>query len=167
MIAADYITIDGDTAWVVVDRHSKYQWSMLDRPCATCERYRQLPIDNQPTTVRCPDCDGTGRHTFNEARKRCICNGDSPPDPACPGIGPHTRTVSVVPGMVLPIMSPESCRSKAPERCIELWDRTRYGGEAWLWLTYDQPHATMIDLPSAAVPGMWAVKLNIHESRDL
>jgi hypothetical protein len=31
----------------------------------------------------------------------CICNGDSPPDPDCPGVGPHPPSVTYLPGPIV------------------------------------------------------------------
>jgi hypothetical protein len=31
----------------------------------------------------------------------CICNGDSPPDPDCPGVGPHPPTIRYLPGPIV------------------------------------------------------------------
>ena len=57
MIPASSIIVDGDQALWVVESDQITSFRIVDRPC-----------DNQFThddTWDCPDCDGTGRHTFD------------------------------------------------------------------------------------------------------
>jgi len=67
MIPATSFLLDGDTAlWVVPDAdHLPQHW---ERSCDTCDGDGTVlelrPLAN--TNYRpCPDCDGTGRHTFD------------------------------------------------------------------------------------------------------
>jgi hypothetical protein len=92
MIPANHISFndDGSEAWVVyATGYEADVCKLLDRPCDTCggnwQDYME-PLDRDGSVVSpCPDCDGTGRHTFTIEVGGCICNGDSPADPACPG----------------------------------------------------------------------------------
>lgn len=145
MIPADHITIDGDTAWLVVASitapFGEPLPAALDRPCDTCGGTGLVPPKPEPhpqVPGFCPDCDGTGRHTFT--------------------IG--TRRVHVVPGMVVPIMAASDKREdNLTERCIIMWDDYAelfdpdLNADRW----------TRIALPIAAQPGMYAVQLEVHQ----
>ena len=102
MIPADYWLDNGDgTAWIVFAEGSVFDQHFTgirgdDRPCDTCDGggypNHELPI--------CPDCDGTGRHTFT-VEVACPCTlGRSGSMPDCGGTGIRTHRVSVVPDMV-------------------------------------------------------------------
>jgi hypothetical protein len=61
-IAATAITIDGATAWWVIDLETAWRRKHDNRPCDTCSR-RQAQT-GAPTGMDCTDCHGTGRHTL-------------------------------------------------------------------------------------------------------
>jgi hypothetical protein len=114
----------------------------------------------------CPDCI-EGRHTFEiEVATGCT--------PTCPhhACRPRSYRVSVVPGMVLPIVlgmcpnktndphRPAHIHMNADESpmpvfgmCVENADQV-----------WDSPWKSrnLIDLPPNAAPGMWAVRLAVH-----
>lgn len=128
MIPFDHWHDNGDgTAWLVKSGFDSdfpaSRLSELDRPCDTCSQYSG-PND----VINRKDCID-GRHTFevevehHDAAYMTYQTSE-----------PSTRTyrVSIVPGMVLPILS---------------LDPHRWPGVA---------------LPPAARPGMWAVKVRVE-----
>lgn len=183
MIPADHISIDGDTAWLVVEADSlpiiDYRADTeddIDRPCDTCGGDKFWLDWDREEPVACGDCHGTGRHVFDikvEAdspnrcsrcgrlrlawNSECHCGWSLEGPPAC---GFRSLRVHVVPGMVLPIVRDED------------WD-----GEPWpiitravsvddQWYVRDRypdgtRYAYRVWLPPAAAPGMWAVQLRI------
>jgi hypothetical protein len=109
VIPADHWHDNSDgTAWAVAEKLRDITGSFVppDRPCDTCW------AGNRPTSdfkwEPCPDCDGTGRHTFT-VEVACGCRtpyGLHQPVANiidCGGTGKVTHRVSVVPDMVLPI----------------------------------------------------------------
>lgn len=170
MIPATHITpfVD-DLAWLVFKDNEyqdvTFQWDMLDRLCDACggQGFLYMPEDG----LTCLDCRGSKRHCLDIEVEDPICvkawpdgcNGDY--DPRCCRFPkscsryPHTLTVSVVPGMVLPI-HPDL--GAVPDTHHV---RVTGGGIAWLAERINNGgwRHTMIDLPSAAEPGMWAVQL--------
>lgn len=148
MITADRFSIDGDTAWLVFTDEPPFQlrcvefWQDYDRPCDTC--------DGHPPEWdhygKCPDCIA-GRHTFD-----LIVEADHPLI-HLPGARIIHR-VSIVPGMVLPIEA-DSTDPLYP-RVVMRDDRKQV-----LVMPGYQRHDIPSRFPSAAAPGMWAVKLRV------
>lgn len=152
MIPADHIAFDGNRAWLVVS--SPVDASVaLDRPCDTC-----IGGHNDWCINNCIN----GRHTFEIKVACATCHGvGTTPNPASASgrqvCHPHTRPttyrVSIVAGMVLPIVDEDEADT-APTSHVAMWadgTNTYHDGELWYYIT----------LPSAAKPGMWAVKLNV------
>jgi hypothetical protein len=162
------IAIDNetDTAWLVAEGHTSFH----DRPCDTCRGRKDFhptygdhskcpPKLCQYFGIGCPDCDGTGRHTFTlDVDTNVGWRGieDGPPNL------PDIFTVHVV--QVLPIVE---------------WDTVDLGlPHAVPCMTID-PHGNGLEvterdahdyfginrtLPASAAPGKYAVQLAIHES---
>ena len=152
MIAADHIAFDGDTAWLVME-HLEAWLGLKDRPCVTCTGTGLVPFglpSNGPE--RCPDCID-GRHTFEIE----VATSESK------GFGEFIDTyrVSIVPGMVLPIVDtlPESGYQVEGQRAV-------FNDPAWPGESFIRNIRGDIDgiaaLPPAAKPGMWAVQLNVQ-----
>lgn len=165
VIAADHITFDDDTAWLVTegnDNHPPTYWAKFNRPCDTCDgtgfdladvsRHLVEMSNGQPAreVSRCSGCNGTGRHTFDiEVGYDGI-------------IRPHAHRfryrVSIVEGMVLPIYG-EDAEQYNYGRWIETLDDDAF--QFW-WDEEQQRHRSdHVTLPSAAKPGMWAVLLRV------
>ena len=156
MIPADSFLLDGDTAlWVVPDAdHLPQHW---ERSCDHC----------QPTTSRtypryhpefCPDCDGTGRHTFDIEAWLC----DVYDCAKCIG-GVHKRqdTFRVHVIDVLPIVENAAWDGRTlPMICRSTHDRDYFLRSAPLLGGYHE--VTDVTLPPAAAPGMWLVRLAVH-----
>jgi hypothetical protein len=148
---------EGGTAWWVVHGPADYHDhdGALDRPCDTCDGKGQTAEH----WFACPDCDGTGRHTFTIEVEHVeqFMNGS--------WIN-TTRTlrVSVSPGMVLPIMR-HPLESNGDTRYIVM-DRH---GDFYLF-DHDCPTTewpTVLDpFPPHAKPGMWAVLLDVHQNGE-
>ena len=140
MIHADHISFNADgTAWLVVAANpAEYGWAVaLDRPCDTCDGTATAPT---PEVLPCPDCID-GRHTW-----RLLVHDTERP----------SLLVSVIPGMVLPIYDGHETRPVG-----HIWINS--DGDAWL---HDINESYVIALPPAAAPGMWAVKLNVHQQGE-
>lgn len=146
MIPQSAIHIDGGRAWVLCEPdgglNDRRTFEINDRPCATCGGSRVKP-QNHPIAALCPDCDGTGRHTFELEV--------STPEGRGFGEFIDTLRVHVVPGMVLPIVE-KDIRGEPPERYIYVLN----DGRAWL---VEGDTETPITLPPDAAPGMWAIQL--------
>jgi hypothetical protein len=176
MIPADSITFNDDgTAWLVEealpDSPSGWPATRNDYPCDTCgggleEAFQWRDWQTVSMIQDCPDCDGTGRHTFTvevggHSRTPSLSmelSGEAP----CDGCV-RTYRVSVVPGMVLRIISMSAaCADDAPPLPFIISPVRR--GEATVIAGYpDADHETVITLPPAAQPGMWAVKLRVEK----
>jgi hypothetical protein len=180
MIPATHIAIDADTAWWVVPPPGTQGApgnvnatiaGMLDRPCDRCDgdmvdgsHEAALYYAYSGKITTCDDCDNTGRHTFTVDVAGCA---HSMVDPCgdCGEVGIIPHRVSVVPGMVLPIVNYDDWQLHdehpscvvinyifAAKRHDILMGATRCGGAT----------GEDITMPPAAAPGMWAVQLNIH-----
>ena len=146
MIPASSIIVDGDTAFWVVESDQITSFRIVDRPC-----------DNQFThddTWDCPDCDGTGRHTFDIEYEDVDELGRAWKVP-----------VHVID--VLPIISPGDQHEGdhitltvigSELAATNLWraDIDREGEPCHRL----EGHVT---LPAGAAPGMWLVRLKVHQ----
>jgi hypothetical protein len=169
--------VDGEAWWVrddaLPDSPSGWPITALDRECDTCHGAGKVPgMNHSPGDLlfACPDCSGTGRHTFtveveNEEWHCETCNdsgishtGDTASDCGyCPT--DHTYRVSVVPGMVLPIVTmTQACSDDQP---LPFIIAPAIGYNAVIAGYPDAEHETVVTLPSAAAPGLWAVKLRV------
>lgn len=153
-ITKDHISFNDDgTAWLV-DIH---RWGgsiyRLDRPCDYCQRNDLSPMS--AIGFVCPAMCIDGRHTFTIEVEEPLGRGDVFPDPGWF----TTHRVSIIPGMVLPIVG--SADHDPGELCaiVEITD----DGEHCLWPEGIDNHFDVewITLPPAAAPGMWAVKLKV------
>jgi len=123
MIPADRfrLTDDGHAWWVVTEGLiESWKVESPDRPCDSfrpvCNRIG--PGFGKPDHRGCPDCNGTGRHTFDvevECWNDCKRFGGRVPGWArgsgwdwvpcwCDGTFKIALRVSVIPGMILPII---------------------------------------------------------------
>jgi hypothetical protein len=116
--------------------------------------------DRRTKKATCPDCDGTGRHTFTVEVEA------SAADQAAGLATVDVFRVSVVPGMVLPIYGEdEPDENIADGQNFVIYN---YGvGDFDLFMWSPSIHFWIceqsITLPSAAAPGMWAVKLVVRQ----
>ena len=151
MIPATHFRDNGDdTAWWVLTASDTIDPATgenyidtLDRPCGVCggERLRYDGIHD------CDICDGTGRHTIGAeiAWQTEVDAYES-----------RTLRASVIPGMVLPIRDNETD-----------YDPPNHSGDMFLcaagtaYIDTPEDYMTDVTLPSAAAPGMWAVKLRV------
>ncbi len=169
MIPATHVHDDGDgTAWVVFgddDNERDFfpaEWvTDLDRPCDLCNgtstEYRQWPY---------PCHCIAGRHTFDIE----VDTGER--DRLMHWPVAHTYRVSIIPGMILPIVR-GACPAptNAPHRPAHVHlaepsdDNQNQSGicKEDCDLVWDNPWKShnLITLPAAARPGMWAVKVRI------
>jgi hypothetical protein len=142
-IPADSITIDDDRAWLVLDKGRMADFTHdADRPCETCDRIRKLPRDNEPTIVRCTDCDSTGRFTFGVEVAGDVLDIE---DGALRRYDGQAYRVHVV--RVLPIV-------------------TWYAGGDMPWPCFEmEPDVEVVQRwqrPADAAPGKYAVELAVH-----
>jgi hypothetical protein len=149
MIPASHWHDNGDgTVWVVFNVIApEYDpWTPYDRPCDTCHGARY-----DRAIAPCPDCDGTGRHTFTIE----VDDGEYPLD------RPLDFRCSVVPGMVLPIVDQDDGCPDTPHVC--LFCCCLGGEEHQQWWYYDGDETEEeITPPPAAAPGMFAVLLKVQ-----
>lgn len=169
-IPADCIAFEGDTAWIVFEDHGergKRWWDSrryatnFDRPCDTCggpgvDWYDRMLCEG------CDDCPN-GRHVFDiEVDRWALGNRHGPKA--------ITMRVSIVPGMVLPIVRgvcpdpTNASRRRAHVHLAEPCDDEPYNSGICREncdLIWDSPWQAKnaVILPPAARPGMWAVKL--------
>jgi hypothetical protein len=163
MIPASGFQMNPDgTAWWVPEpifNVDDFAWAKaLDRPC-DYDSCHDGWIDTQRgnDSEACEHCDGTGRHTFtvevgDHSRPPSLSmelSGEAP----CDGCV-RTHRVSVVSGMVLPIRKGPGIH---PVPVIVLYD-----DGVGMWQSGDDEPTVLDDFPSAAKPGMWAVKLEVH-----
>jgi hypothetical protein len=159
--------VDGK-AWFVFESspvHGVRRITDLDRPCDTCggalgrNVYRD---SNDPGCfVRCPDCID-GRHTFDVEVE---CEGPAGANIASTdGTFRRLMPVSVVPGMVLPIIDTSAMTDDelddTPADFVE-WDHPK---NIVLWRDDRFVAHVGRQMPSAAaqVTGMWAVQVQVH-----
>ena len=171
--ATHFLPLHDGTAWVVFgddDNERDFfpaEWvTDLDRPCDTCdgtgaqnpdEDYDDINIawavdvDTGPLYDCTADCID-GRHTFDIEVPRHVA-------PMRDGIHIGTTVtlqVSIIPGMILPIRDNETDYG-TPNHSGDMFicaDGTAY-------IDTPEDYMTDITLPSAAAPGMWAVKLRL------
>jgi hypothetical protein len=154
MIPATSFQLNDDgTAWCVLANHAKMGgwpwWMALDRPCDTCGG----DLDLAEPEGDCTDCID-GRHTFTvevEPFNAELADAFNLP------FVPITHRVSVVPGMVLPIVE-EAGSKDIPGRVVTYNVQSGLGGSVvrtWLWDGLEARES--ITLPPDARPGMWAV----------
>jgi hypothetical protein len=153
-------------------------WAALDRPCETCNGRKAVEAEfwdltdpnNHLGWVDCPDCHGTGRHTFAIDIK-CPTYGDTHIGSVRAGTGrcEHggctggilTFRVSVVPGMVLPILTVgvEGYPTDPPEQFVWITKK----GVLRVVNCVEKSDTHCGQAPSAATKGMYAVKLAVHQ----
>jgi hypothetical protein len=149
VIAADRIIIDGDEAWVVVAPDPKRggisgQW--LARPCNHCDGTEWLNVED----INCDCIDG--RHTFDIEVEH----------PAGLYYGHIKRRAAVI--EVLPIVR-YSAEAKGGPYILSLAAPKMSGESHCLVRPNTAPgQSQLIRLPSAAAPGMYAVRLKIKET---
>ena len=150
MIPASSFLLDGDTALLV----SPPPWSYmaLDRPC-DCTLGRSGTM---------PDCDGTGRHTFD------IVVAGAWGDPPTPHEVHRVHVIDVLPIVRGACPTPTNAEHRpahvhlaepsdddqtqsgiCKENCDLVWDNP--------WKSHN-----LVTLPPDAAPGMWLVRLAIH-----
>ena len=168
-IPADHWHANNDgTAWLIAQRcrddraPQEAHWGVghpcvygcraLDRPCGTCDGRGIAAVTSRGEDGydACPDCID-GRHTFEVEIDRSSTLINFPPGTTMT----QTLRVSIVPGMVLPIVElvtggecPDS-----PHVCLPF--------DQWCFYDGDVSEED-IALPPAAKPGMWAVKLAVQ-----
>jgi hypothetical protein len=151
MIPATDISIDGDTAWLVVDHFDdldRFVWEEENvRPCDTCggSGYGE-DSGGMGGRESCPDCID-GRHTFN-----IEVQGHS-----------YEMRVSVV--EVLPIVivttEPDGYPTHNAICRYEEDSGTVWPGEPWFLYTIEDDMTESITLPESAAPGKYAVQLEV------
>jgi hypothetical protein len=166
MIPADSWHDNGDgTAWLVDDRrfvpNAGAWWGDLDRPCDTCGGWGELeddhPVYGAAMGADCPDCDGTGRHTFTIE----VDNVDTVDEFIEHG-NCRSYRVAVVTGMVLPIAAMDNegeCGFADNEDHVCVAPNRIGGIDGVDHVAYVNGTSDYITLPPAAKPGMWAVKV--------
>lgn len=163
MIPETHITIKGGMAWWVKSIFDSdfpaSRLAELDRPCDMCDPKAWIP---RKPDLPCGDCDGTGRHRFEV---EVSCFEQHRPDALTICEHEHTHRVSVVPGMVLPIVDVWGDPDSLPSSGLVV----DIGGKSAPWVTdivnRDERTlrpVTQVTLPPAAKPGMWAVQLKVH-----
>ena len=151
MIQADHITFEGATALYVGLPSGPLNLDVItafDRPCGTCNGEESNETVGRDIWY-CPDCID-GRHTFEiEVDRWALGNRHGPKA--------ITLRVSVVPGVVLPIVA--DVGPVPDERHI----RVTGAGIAWLAEPIDGgwKHTEIILPPAAKVDG-WAIKFNVQ-----
>jgi hypothetical protein len=158
-IAATAITIDGDTAWLVVPLSGYHPnvattYTHYNRPCDRCHGCGRM-LEDDASRPTCPDCHGTGQHTFTidvEGECMSIANG------RLRRYDGFAISVHVV--AVLPIHGATGHWPDATHLSLDEGNRT-----VWLWtwtgqgFDFTRHYCT---LPADAAPGMFAVRLAVH-----
>ena len=167
--ATHFLPLHDGTAWVVFgddDNERDFfpaEWvTDLDRPCDTCDG-GTFEIDKGFNGGVCPECAGSGRHTF-DVEVECwndgtemVCPRGSTCSPTCGGWA--TYRVHVLD--VLPIRQWASTLNPPLGRWLAMNGGSgRYSIQECdgIGLT---SHPSNVTLPPAARPGMWAVKVRI------
>lgn len=169
MIPADDFLIDGNAAWLAVDAHTifpptlgEFRWDGLDAPCDTCDGHGIFEAEAS-WEIPCDCIDG--RHTF-DIEVDCgslDCYWCDDPDQSDSAQEPDDHEhlvsrlrVSVVPGMVLPIVSVWPIHAPAIHH-----DPTSPVSEWWWTYAVENGWNKPINLPPGARPGRWAVKVRV------
>jgi hypothetical protein len=149
IIPSTAITIDGTTAWLVVEcppDSAPANWEQADKQCDTCNGYPG-PTQFEPRTC----CDGTGRHTFTlhvEGERLSIANGMLR---RYDGFAAPVHVVEVLPVMdrVIPAI---------------VGFHIAKTNQGWMLVESDglYTHLTAITLPADAAPDKYAVRLAVH-----
>jgi hypothetical protein len=164
------ITIDGDTAWLVVPLSGYHPnvattYTHYNRPCDRCHGTGRM-LEDDASRPTCPDCHGTGQHTFTidvECVLPMCVNGkrgywqDGHPCGYCNATGTYQLSVHVVD--VLPIHGATEHWPDATHLSLDEGNRT-----VWLWtwtgqgFDFTQNYCT---LPADAAPDKYAVRLAV------
>lgn len=150
MIDAD----DINTEWWIVSEGLAASWSMTespDRACDTCHGEREKR--HRQSGVWCPDCVD-GRHTF-EIEAECSYENGTAPKGGHMCVGTVSLRVSVVPGMVLPIVE------EGPDGITGRTDRIEADLLGQFWLGRSR-----IPLSSGARPGRYAIGIIILHKEE-
>jgi hypothetical protein len=157
------ITIEGDTAWWVKPAalqdgltDPKSAW-MFNRPCDTCDGSGSFPAI-QSQTDPCPDCAGTGRHTFT-LDVQLPWAAKAVNNIFTDEVEQATRQITVHILEVLPIVYDWNDWMTKPLVSIE-----QDGSAVLVENRIDGfcEKVTDITLPTDAASGMWAVKMALH-----
>ena len=176
VIAAADITppdADGRMWWrwdVNSTRFVLVEMAALDRPCDTCDGHgsfhRVQRGWGKAKQSTCPDCGGSGRHTF-EIETGCDCEWNQSDDCLVAQYGcgvDHTHRVHVVPGMVLPVYDMEDDRCPdTPHVCVFHACSAGEPFDQW-WYTDADGVTDDITVPAATKPGDWLVQLQVHDA---
>ena len=128
-------TVNGKPYLPLFPNGHGYTFESLDRPCDGCDG-EGFASNEMVMGVDCPDCDGSGRHVFDlEVAWQTEVDAYE-----------QAYRVSVVPGMVLPIVSEV--------------DPVFIAREEFPLITID------VTLPPAATTGLWAVKVRIIDEGE-
>jgi len=162
MIPADNFLLsdDGTTALWVNDAPGAANTTTLNRPCETT--YDDLQERFGDPYVRCPDCDGTGRHTFNIEVECGHFDDPESPTISCWNCEAGKRTYRVHVIDVLPIVDTTGLHQgeqlPPPDHACAISTYSprvfNVGSKAAGW----EP----ITLPPDAAPGQWLVRLAVH-----
>jgi hypothetical protein len=174
-IAATAITINGDTAWLVVPLSGYHPnvattYTHYNRPCDRCHGTGRM-LEDDASRPTCPDCYGTGRHTFTIDVRCDLCEGHgafmdvSPMKPcsSCRGAGVTTLTVHVV--EVLPIYAEDVPDEQVPDGQSHIvynegvgeFDLLNWSDELGHWRCDGT-----IPLSADAAPGKYVVRMAVH-----
>jgi hypothetical protein len=165
-ISHSAITIDGATAWLVVEcppDSAPARWEQADKQCDTCGGCGEVADESLTLGVACPDCDGTGRHTFTldvECVLPMCVNGqrgywqDGHPCGYCNATGTSHLSVHVV--EVLPIYGKTQPPTEV-RRFIAKWRETE-----WVIADRDAYTGQAVNMPTDAANDVWAVRLAVH-----
>ena len=179
-IPADHIKFSDDSTtawWVVPEMSDPRAFDVtdalnLDRPCSTCDGDGREANAHDGTSygdfTDCLDCHGSGRHCFDIAADQGWMQESASAGATLWHPRPVTLTVSVVPGMVLPIVG-VACPGFTNDLDRPAHIHMAKSGETGMCvhnadMLYDSPWKSRnaVDLPFAAAVGMFAVRLNVH-----
>lgn len=161
MIPADQFLLTGfGFAWWVkskptFDGADGELLTQLDRPCDTCKGSGWLPDRyNANSSLRCHCLDG--RHKFDIEVQSHPALMEWP--------GGRTYRVSIVPGLVMPIITMvEACSDDPNPPRFVLIDPVVPGRAVAVGVP-DAEHETVIQVPPAAGGAKWAVKLLVEST---